>query len=242
MTRTQAAWSLLAIAIAMLVASLYLSATGGGPADDIFGRIVVVPVAAAVGALISARVPGNPIGWIFLGVGLLGGLEALLAGYADYALPSEAESRGVAETSAWISTWLWAPLTLVPLTFGLVLFPDGRLPSRRWRVVPRLAAVGIVAFSALIALNPEGEGERWGLKENPHGLEDAEPVLGLVGLLGIAILPALLGAVAPSSCGSGARGARSASSSSGSPTAARSRPRCPSSPARSSTTRRGSGC
>lgn len=193
------AWGLWAAAIAMLVAGVGLSVAGGGPFDDIFSRVVVVPVAATVGALIFARVPGNPIGWIFLGLGVVGGVQSLLAGYADFALPAEAGSSSLGETSAWLSGLLWAPLTLIPLTFALLLFPDGRLHSDRWRPLRWLAAIGIAGLTAVVALNPEGgerEEERWGLSQNPYGLEDAEPIRALVGLLAIAVVPALLGTVA----------------------------------------------
>ena len=195
---THLAWSLWAVAIAMLVSGLCLSAASGwarGP-EDIIGAIVLVPVAATVGALVVARLPGNRIGAIFLGLGVLGGVSYLLTGYADLALPSGAGPRALAEASVWATSWLWTPLTFVPLTFALILFPDGHLPSRRWRPFPWLAALGIAAFSAYIALDPEAWDQASGLETNPYGLEGAGAVLRVVGLLGLAVIPALLGSVA----------------------------------------------
>jgi hypothetical protein len=49
--------------------------------------------------------------------------------------------KSVAET--WFSSWAWILLTYVPTTFVLLLFPDGRLPSLRWRLVAWGAALGI---------------------------------------------------------------------------------------------------
>jgi hypothetical protein len=196
--RRAVASGLCAIAIAMLLAGTSLSMVGAGPLDDVFAGVIVVPVAATVGALIFARVPGSPIGWIFLGLGLVGGLQSVLAGYADYSLPAR-DGSTLAEVSAWLTRALWAPTTLIPLTFGLLLFPDGRLPSRRWRPLPWLAAVGIGGLATFVALSPESGGpevERWGLHENPYGLEEGDPTLALAGLLGVATLPAILGSVA----------------------------------------------
>jgi hypothetical protein len=194
MSRSRAAWLFWSIAIAMLVAGATLSAVGGGPLDDVLSGVLIVPVAATVGALIFARVRGNPIGWIFLGVGLLGGLNALLAGYADEALLTGSGSRRLGDMSADSTRWLWAPVTLVPVTFGLLLFPDGRLPSRRFRALPWLAGVGIVALSALVGLSTVDEGWRAGAGAQSGDRTGA--LLVSLGVLSIAVVPALIGSVA----------------------------------------------
>jgi hypothetical protein len=193
MNRRPAAWLLWAIAIGLLVTGVVLSAVGGGPLDEILSDAVIVPIAATVGALIFARVPRNPIGWIFLGVALLGGLTALLAGYADMALLADAGSRRLGDVSADTTHWLWGPVTLIPVTFGLLLFPDGRLPSRRFRAFPWLAGVGIVALSALVGLNSVDEGWR-GADAQSGDRTGALPAV--LGVLSTAVLPALIAAVA----------------------------------------------
>ena len=193
MNRSRPAWSLWAVAIALLVTGVSLSAAAGGPLEDILSEVIIVPVAATVGALIFARVPRNPIGWTFLGVGLLGGLNALLAGYADSALLAGAGSRGLGEVSADITRWLWAPGALALVTFGLLLFPDGRLPSRRWRLFLWLAGVGIVALSAFVGLSTEGE--TWRAEGDPSDRDIGAPV-AILGVLGAAVVPALIGSVA----------------------------------------------
>jgi hypothetical protein len=194
MSRGRAAWSLWGIAIAMLAAGATLSAVGGGPLDDILGDAVLVPVAATVGALIFARVPRNPIGWIFLGVGLLAGSSALLAGYADSALLAGAGSQQLGEVAADTTRWLWAPVSLIPVTFGLFLFPDGRLPSHRLRALPWLAGVGIVALSAFVGLSTADE--TWRDAGDPNADERVGALLATLGVLGFAVVPALIGSVA----------------------------------------------
>jgi hypothetical protein len=193
MSRSRAAWLLWAIAIAVLVTGATLSAVGGGPLDDVLSDVVIVPVAATVGALIFARVPRNPIGWIFLGVGLLGTLSALLAGYADSALLAGEGSRRLGDVSADTTRWLWAPTTLIPVTFGLLFFPDGRLPSRRFRALPWLAGVGIVSLSAFVGLSTADEGWRAG---GDSSTGEGGALVVALGLLGAAVVPALIGSVA----------------------------------------------
>ena len=194
MSRSRVAWSLWAIAIAMLVTGGALSAVSGGPLDEILSDAVVVPVAATVGALIFARVRRNPIGCIFLGVGLIGGLSALLAGYADSALLANAGSRPLGEASADTTRWLWAPVTLIPVTFGLFLFPDGRLPARRLRSLPWLAGVGIVALGAFVGLSTADE--VWRAGADAHVDERTGTWLAVLGVMSIAVVPALIGSVA----------------------------------------------
>jgi len=86
-----------------------------------------------IGALIASRLPTNPVGWIFCGMGLLYGVQRFATAYADYALTENFALPG-GEYLALLSTCVWfAFLTLG--VFLVLLFPHGRLPSRRWRIV-----------------------------------------------------------------------------------------------------------
>src|SRR5688500_16137854 len=87
-----------------------------------------------VGILVASRHPRNFIGWIFCSVGFLSALNMLAVGYALYSelviitgsLPGAAFAR-------WLDHWIWIPNVLLPITFTLLLFPDGKLLSVRWR-------------------------------------------------------------------------------------------------------------
>jgi hypothetical protein len=86
-----------------------------------------------VGAVIVPRIsPKNPIGWLFCVIGLLWGLMHLSAEYAIYTLLAVPGSLPAGEAAAWMMGWLWVPASGL-IVFLLLLFPDGRLPSRRWR-------------------------------------------------------------------------------------------------------------
>jgi signal transduction histidine kinase len=99
---------------------------------------------SVVGALIASRRPDNPIGWILCGVGLSFALGGLAGEYATYALITEPGSLPGGHVMAWLGTWIWPPGIILVLTYLLMLFPDGRLPSRRWKPVAWLAAVAVV--------------------------------------------------------------------------------------------------
>jgi two-component system NarL family sensor kinase len=95
------------------------------------GLVLVFLSVPVVGAAATRAGPRNPVGWILLACGVtlpLAGTAYLYshAAYAGAPLPA-------ARWAAWLDGWPWTPaLTLVPLV-GLVLFPNGRVPSRRWR-------------------------------------------------------------------------------------------------------------
>jgi hypothetical protein len=115
-----------------------------------------------VGALIASRLPTNPIGWIFCSVGFLYAAQGFTMAYADYAL-LENRALPLEVYAAWFSSWIWftQPLGLV---FLMLLFPDGRLASRRWRVVAWVALCG----TALAALGDAVIPEYWSY--HPHVL------------------------------------------------------------------------
>jgi hypothetical protein len=87
-----------------------------------------------VGVLIAVRQPGNPLGWLLLGIGLTLGLNDGMHAYGTYTLVYKPGALPAGLVIGWVSTWNWAFIfPLLPFVF--LLFPDGRLPSRRWRPV-----------------------------------------------------------------------------------------------------------
>jgi signal transduction histidine kinase len=131
-----------------------------------------------VGALVASRHPRNPIGWIFCAIGFLSALNMLSAGYALYG--ELVTPLAGAALARWLSLWIWIPNVLLPLTFTLLLFPDGKLLSTRWRPVAWAAGLGIIGLSLSIALHP-GPLKSLGLQEsNPYGIHGAEAALTLL--------------------------------------------------------------
>jgi hypothetical protein len=100
-----------------------------------------------VGALVASRRPENPIGWIFCGTGLLYGVQAFASGYADYALPG-------GELMAWISGWIGVPVLPLAGVLLVLLFPNGKLLSKKWQPVVWMAACGSAMLALGAALDP----------------------------------------------------------------------------------------
>ena len=91
---------------------------------------IAVPV---VGFILTSRRPGNRVGWIFLGVGLALGLGFFCDRYGRGGLVAAPGSLPAARAAAWFANWAWTTIPAAGLAFILLLFPDGRLISRRWR-------------------------------------------------------------------------------------------------------------
>jgi N-terminal 7TM region of histidine kinase len=145
----------------------------------------------AVGAVIVAHRPDNPIGWIFSAIGLLSSAGVLGMEYAEFAYLTRPGSLPGAAMAAWFQWW-WLPVLGLILVFTLLLFPTGRLPSPRWRPVAVLGAAGIAAVTVLNALKPtlRLQNEDYTIR-NPIGIagvpDPEEGALGAV-LLGLLIV------------------------------------------------------
>jgi hypothetical protein len=179
------AWSLVALSVALHVGGIALARmTGstdpglpyGGAVDAIFTLATWLPF-SVVGAIVASRHPRNTIGWLFCTIGLVLGLSTLARGYTEFWLASSWGSQSLGETAAWFSSWAWTLLIVVPTTFLLLLFPDGRLPSPRWRPVAWCAGLGITAFVMGYALDA-GPLEDFPQLVNPYGVDS--PLVGVV--------------------------------------------------------------
>ena len=128
-------------------AAVFLVLGPGRPLPaDLFGGVagaaflVLALAYGTVGAVIGIRLPGHRIGWLFSLIGLLSALSVLTYSYAEYGL--YAADAPFARTAAvvWSSLEPVAPL----LVLSLLLLPDGRLPSRRWRPVAGMLLLAAV--------------------------------------------------------------------------------------------------
>lgn len=98
--------------------------------------------------------------------------------------------------AAWLREWIWVPFVGLVGIYLVLLFPDGRLPSSRWRVVAGLAVVALVFSSLSKALLPGRLEETPGVGvANPSGIEAAREVLELLGTIGFFLLPSAVRAL-----------------------------------------------
>ena len=109
-TARRLTWGLVALALALLVASSVISLAGGSGVG-LSGFITAIAlVFAGVGALIATRHPDNAIGWIFLSVGVTAGLAEVAHAYADYWLDGNGGSEALAKAAAWYAEPLLDPV------------------------------------------------------------------------------------------------------------------------------------
>ena len=193
-TARRVAWSLCTASLALLalLALAFLLILlgwttplprGWSPWRDQATSIIGIIGAPVLGGLIASRRPENPYGWLWLGFGLSFAFMRLAEPYAAYALVVEPGSLPAPRTVNMVLALGWGIwITLIP--FVLLLFPTGRLPSRRWRF---LAWVVLAAGAATLPLGFLSPSSGQGPVSNPFG--------GVGGAVGEAIYVVSLGVI-----------------------------------------------
>jgi len=195
-TASWLAWSLGALSGAMVVGSVALwvlarsthvpSSWGANlTVAGLLGEVLFLAF-PLVGALIASKHPHNPIGWIMLADGLLWMLRDMFTYYSVYGV-AKPGSVPFPVGLAGVNHWLWVPAGGLLGTYLLLLFPDGKLPSRRWRSLAWLSGAVIVLLSIGVILTPEPL-ENLGEIRNPFGL-GAVPWLTTAGYVVLPLLP-----------------------------------------------------
>jgi len=108
---------------------------------------------STVGAIVASRLPESPIGWLFCAIAFIFGVVHFSAEYAAYALIEPTRSLPAGEVCAWLTSWVWV-FGLGLVVFLDLLFPNGRLPSARWRWFARFTAIALLPAAILAALSP----------------------------------------------------------------------------------------
>jgi hypothetical protein len=198
-----AGWLIVPLYVAGVCMSYVLQHSAGLPDEQpVEGAVLQVGFGAfaVVGALVVSKRPTNLIGWIMASIALMVGVFHAGDAYAAYVMTIRAHPDALAIVGAWIGSWYWFLLLALVLIYLPLLFPDGRLPSRRWlpvAVLPGLATLGVVVLGALAdtLLMNEAPGREI---DNPIGIEGLAPVedLPIFGVLTALLLVGIVGAVA----------------------------------------------
>jgi hypothetical protein len=166
--RRAAAWLLLGVYVVLAGAAVALVLFAGADTDAL--GALGFSAFAGVGTLIALRRPGNAVGWILLGTAIF-----FAAGEAGEAYVADPPHPGQVWV-AWFSTFttnVWFSLALI---FLPLLFPDGRLPSPRWRPVLWLGVAQLVLGAVGGAFTPgELELRQCSGIDNPVGVEGGLP-------------------------------------------------------------------
>ena len=164
-SRTVARLALLAcgLAVALLVAALVLLwISPSGPLPEGYGskqeqtiRLLALLGPPLLGGVIVLRRPSNPYGWLWSGYALAEAVYRFTNAHVTYASASGTADLGPARLSAWVHDFAFVPVIGL-LVLILLLFPDGRLPSPRWRLLAWTIGIIIPVTTILAALRPAG--------------------------------------------------------------------------------------
>jgi signal transduction histidine kinase len=173
-TAARLAWGILAFIVVSAVVSITL-ALESGRYDIFFAAVLAIfPI---VGVVLASRRPSNPLGWIMLGIGVVWALPS--GTYGVYGLTEGRHLPGAAYALALDgSTWVWF---IGGSGFLLLLFPDGHLPSPRWRWFAWTMGVGMAVLTLFFLVLP-GHFTDYDLPHvrNPMGIEALRPFEPLI--------------------------------------------------------------
>jgi hypothetical protein len=189
-TRPRLAWALCGLTVAMVAAAAVIAiadpnAAGPvdpsakpGPGDEVASGGVLVGVLqsltfcalAASGAVMAARRPRNPVGWLFSGSALFLGVLTLSSALYWHLAFGDPSPSGSAALLLWLQAWVWIPAVIPLFILIPLLFPTGRPPTPRWRFVgwAALAAGGLTVVGSAFA---PGSFDNFPWAQNPLGIE-----------------------------------------------------------------------
>ena len=163
------AWSSFAL-LALLILAVGSILRSPDASSFLLFALIAAPF-ALVGALVASRRPRNPIGWLFLAFAVVAAFAASADRYASYALVEHRSSLPGGDWVAWLASGIWHP-AFGFFVFAFLLFPDGRLPSARWRPVAWIAAANYLVGGVIGLLWGPLFGEFFPYAEPPFRLPD----------------------------------------------------------------------
>jgi signal transduction histidine kinase len=173
------------------------SAGTGDPVGDLM-YVLSFASFPVIGYVIATRRPENAIGWLMLGMGAFFGVSATISSLGWYLFHTGRSDAGLVFLA--IDSPSWVPVVVLPITFVILLFPDGHLPSPRWRWFAWGVGICLAIVYLSILLDPntflDSDLERF---TSPLGIEALAPILevteGLILVIPIAVLGSLAGLI-----------------------------------------------
>ena len=168
------AWSLWALtvgltALSLLLLVLNLSHPDTHVYDYWLENTLSAVLFSTVGAIVASRRTENPVGWLFCLLGLAFSIGHSSSQYAIYAQLARPDLLPAGQALAWISSWILPPIIGLQV-FSFLLFPTGRLPSRRWMWLAWLTVASAVVGTIFSAFSFEANAGL-GPVQNPLGIE-----------------------------------------------------------------------
>lgn len=157
--------------------------------NDLSGIIFVTGI-VIVGCLVIVRQPANRMGILFCVVGMLWAASNTLFAYVDYAITRVSTSDllpWLALTGSWGGELSWG----ISATFLFLLFPDGKLPSPRWRI-PAIAVASLIVIGLASGLVMPGPLSQMPAIDNPLGNTSLAPLAALASQLELPFIASVL--------------------------------------------------
>ena len=191
------AWSLWALTVLLAVAYGVLAYLDRSVQLHVYGYLGAVPLAtfafATIGAIVAARYPRNPVGWIFLTIGTTLLLTSDAQLYAIRGIIASPGSFPFAVFAGWLGSWFWGPGVGMTVVLVPLLFPDGRPPRGRLFSYFAWLAAAVLVFQAIAGAYVFLPGPGAHLDESGQfALLADDPKLALFGLVYTAIVPVAL--------------------------------------------------
>jgi hypothetical protein len=167
------AWASVALYAILAGASLVLELRFVGRVTPIdIWTVAALLGCAVIGALIVNTHSAHPIGWMFCGAAVSFGFSFFAREYAIHALVVAPGTAPFGQAMAWFGFWADMPGIAVVALFLPLLFPNGRLPSARWKGAAYFAAASVVLAVALTMVAPATyAGAGYPSIRNPIGLD-----------------------------------------------------------------------
>jgi hypothetical protein len=182
-------WIVLPMTVVLILGRSYLAVLNG----EVAGAAEVVANVAldlvllgfvALGLLVVHRRPGNPVGWIIAGISVTAVASGFLQGYGVYALFTEPDRFPGGEMAAWLSNLIAVPVLFAAPAMLFLLFPEGNLLGRRWRVVFWLVILTTCSAMMSSALDPVLDDAPFKSVANPFGLDPPRTLLDALSYFG----------------------------------------------------------
>jgi hypothetical protein len=193
-TRTLLAWALWLVTFGCCAAGLLVTLALVRPITfGILAQGVAFALAfplgfATVGLLLTLRRPANPIGWLYAGAGLAWSWDLPFGPWIDRLVRDHRPLPLVAQVVSVVADFGWAPAIALGVTLPALLLPDGRLRSRRWRVLVATAVPGatLAVVAGSLAPGPLENQPGGDQLQNPFALPGAAgAAAGAVAVLGV---------------------------------------------------------
>jgi hypothetical protein len=136
------------IALAIEIANGWVPLGEPGVSQTIMSVVLFALSFPLLGWIILRRDASNRLGWIYLAIGFWQAVNMFATGYSNVAYWVASGNLPLAAELSWVAVWAWVPGFTLFSTLGILLFPTGRLPSRRWWPV---VGVTVIAFVLLLA-------------------------------------------------------------------------------------------